>query len=86
VEEQMHGPYPVWEQLLIFTVMPPCLALLFGVYVRGWAKTVQGGKVSKQTTERQRKEVLAMMLAAWIVGFGAFVVVHFIDPSVIQQR
>jgi hypothetical protein len=58
--------------------MPPVVGLIFGVLARGWANTVQGGKASERTVARQRKEMLAMIGAGWIVGFGMFIYVHFL--------
>ena len=75
----MQSPYPIWQQLLILGIMPPVVALIFGALARGWARTVQGGRVSEETSARQRKEVLAMMGAAYIVGFGTFLYVHFVQ-------
>jgi hypothetical protein len=72
----MQSPYPLWQQLLIIFFLPPLGALVFGIFARGWANVVQGGKVTEKTTLRQRKEVLAMVLAGWIVGFGLIIFVH----------
>ena len=72
----MQSPYPIWEQLLIFAIMPPIVSLLFGVLARGWANTVEGGKVSEKTKTRQRKEVLAMLGSSYIVGTLVFIYVH----------
>jgi len=78
----MHSPYPFWQQFLIILIGAPVISLVFGVLARGWTNTVQGGTASKATVARQRKLVLAMMGAAWIVGFGEMIVFHFF-PGII---
>ncbi len=74
----MQSPYPFWEQLLGVAIVAPVAGILFGVLARGWANTVQGGKASQKTVARQRKEMLAMIGAGWIVGFGEVLYFHFI--------
>jgi hypothetical protein len=74
----MQSPYPFSQQLLGVLIGAPVVGLVFGVLARGWANTVQGGAASKKTVARQRKEVLAMIGAGWIVGFGEVILFHFI--------
>jgi hypothetical protein len=77
----MNSPYPLWKQLLVVVLMPPVMGALFALRARGWANTVQGENPSGKTIERQRKEALAITGAGWIVGFGVFIYVHFIQKQ-----
>jgi len=74
----MQSPYPFWQQLLGVLLGVPVMALLFGILARSWAIGAQGGTPNNKTVARQRKEVLAMMGAGWIVGFGEVILLHFL--------
>ena len=78
----MQSPYPFWEQLLGLAIVAPVIGIVFGVLALGWARTVQGGTVSKKAIESLRKQVLAMIGAIWLVGFGEVILVHFF-PGII---
>ena len=67
------GAAPLWEQLAIGILGPPIMAVLFRFMARGWAMSVQGGSVSKETEKRQRIEFWGMLVAMYLSVFGEFI-------------
>ena len=51
----------MWVQLLIVVFLPPLGACLWRLMSRGWAMTVQGGRVSERTRRRQRIEFWVLL-------------------------
>ena len=64
------GAAPVWEQVLIGTVGPPILAILWRFRANGWARLVQGGTVSEKTERRQKKEFWILLIAMYALMVG----------------
>jgi hypothetical protein len=67
------GAAPVWEQILIGTVGPPILAVLWRLGARGWARTVQGGTISEKTEARQKTEFWILLFAMYAIMIGMFI-------------
>jgi len=74
----MQGASPLWEQVLIFVLGPPIMAVLIHLLSRGWATLVQGGKISERTRKRQRVEFWAVLCIMYVMGFGIFLYAHLI--------
>lgn len=74
---QPNTPAPVWIQLFFITVAPPIMAVLIHFLSRGWAMTVQGGKISERTRKRQRLEFWGVLIFMYLMGFGMIIYAHF---------
>lgn len=74
----MQGASPLWVQLLIIFLGPPIMAVLVHFLSRGWAFTVQGGKISERTQKRQRWEFWFSLCLMYAICFGLFIYGHFI--------
>lgn len=64
------GAAPIGEQLLTFSLGPPIMACLWWIMSRGWASTVQGGRVSDRTKQRQKLEFWILLAAMYVFGIG----------------
>ncbi len=57
------------------------MAGLFRLMARGWARTVQGGKISPKTVRRQRIEFWGMLILMYFIVLGEFIYAGFIKPA-----
>jgi hypothetical protein len=57
-----HAAAPLWGQILILVFAPPTMSCIFWVMSRGWARTVQGTRVSGETKGRQWSEFWALLI------------------------
>jgi hypothetical protein len=70
--------YPIWNQLLSLALMPPCVVIAFYAMARGWVSMLQRGEARARAVAQVKTIALVMLLASYIVGFGEFVVVHYV--------
>jgi hypothetical protein len=64
---------PLGEQLIIFLIGPPVMAVLWWLASRGFGTVAQGGEVSDRTKRRQRVEFWLLLLLMYLLGFGIFI-------------
>ena len=50
------GSLPIPQLILLDLIAPPVIATVWRFKAIGWARAVQGGKVSEETRARQRSE------------------------------
>jgi hypothetical protein len=62
------GVLPISQQLLLDLIVPPVIAIVWRFKASGWARSVQGGKVSKETRDRQRMVFLVVLILSYLVG------------------
>ena len=65
---------PLWGQILIVLFAPPILAFVFKAMSRGWAETIQGQNVSKQTKSRQKDEFWILL---WVLYAGMLAIFSY---------
>jgi hypothetical protein len=75
----MSGQKPGWTQLIEIFLLAPCIAIAFYLLARGWVTTLQRGEAREKALAQVKMIALAMFLATCIVGFIAFVDVHYIQ-------
>ena len=68
-----------WGDLLFILLLAPCIAITFYALARGWVTTVQRGAARKRAVAQLRTIASAMLFAIYIVGFGVFVYVHYLQ-------
>jgi hypothetical protein len=68
----MANASPLWQQLLFFILAPPIMALMIRAGSRGWARTVQGGKISETTKKRQKLEFWFVLSFMYVMLFCIF--------------
>lgn len=64
------GALPISQQILLDLIAPPVLAAVWRFKASGWARAVQGGKVSEETRDRQRMEFWVVLILSYLVMFG----------------
>ena len=64
------GSLPISQLILLDLIAPPVIATVWRFKVGGWARAVQGGKVSEETRDRQRMEFWAVLILSYLVAFG----------------
>lgn len=69
----MQEASPLWQQILFFLLAPPIMAFLIRLISRGWARTVQGGRVSEKTATRQRIEFWVVLCFMYVMLLCIFV-------------
>lgn len=69
---------PLGQQILFLLFSPPIGALLWLFMARGWARQVQGGTISDQTKQRQKKLFWGFLIFMYIFNLGTFIYAHFI--------
>jgi hypothetical protein len=73
----MHTASPLWQRILFFLFAPPIMAILIRLMSRGWAMTVQGGKISETTEKRQRLEFWIVLCFMYVMLLCIFLYGHF---------
>lgn len=73
----MQAPLSFWQQVLMIIFVPPVTAAFAHIVSRGWANTVQGGKISERTRKRQKVEFWAVLAFGYVMLFAIFVNAHF---------
>lgn len=73
----MQAPLSFWQQVLMIILVPPIAAVAWAAFSRGWANTVQGGKISERTRKRQKVEFWAVLAFGYVMLFAIFVNAHF---------
>lgn len=58
------------QLILLDTVAPPIVALLWRFMAGGWATAVQGDKVSEETRRRQWVAFKAFLVMGYVIMFG----------------
>lgn len=67
---------PMWQQIVVLLLTPPCVACIWWLMSRGWASSVQGGHVSSQTRSRQKFEFWLLILVLYLGLAFLFVYAH----------
>jgi len=62
--------HSIARQIAVDTIFPPIGAVLWRFKARGWANFVQGGSVSQQTKDRQKREFWFVLGALYLIMFG----------------
>ena len=65
-----------WQSVMFLILFPPIGAILWKLLSRGWATTVQGGRVSEQTRKRQKVLFWFVLGAAYVVQFAGVIARH----------
>ena len=63
----------------MLTLIPPGVAVTFYVLGYSWVNIVQRGKASQEAVTQLKTIALAMLISGYIVGFGEFVFVHYVQ-------
>jgi hypothetical protein len=67
------SPHPLWQQIVVLVLVPPVMAGLTWLMMRGWAMGVQGGTVTERTKKRQKIEFWGMLVAFYLIVWGGAV-------------
>jgi hypothetical protein len=65
-----NGAYPISQQILVDFVAPPIVAGVFWLMARGWAGSIQLGKVTERSKQRQGLEFWAVLGLGYLLMFG----------------
>ena len=69
--EMQHHALPIVQQIMLDIFAPPILAIMWWLFSRGWAGTIQGGEVSQMTKDRQAKGFWIVLITLYVIMFGA---------------
>lgn len=75
------GPIP--EQIAILLFGPPITAIVWSFLARGWAYSIQGGKVSERTKKRQKWEFWILLIIMYVICIVVAILAHLKNPAVI---
>jgi hypothetical protein len=64
------------QQFLLDLVAPPIGACLWWLGSRGWGLTVQGGRVTDQTRNRQKIGFFVLLAVLYLGMFGTTIYIH----------
>ncbi len=69
--------HPLWQQVLVLVLMPPCVSCLCWLMMRGDATSIQGSDVSAETKGRQRFEFWVLIALLYLGALFLFIYAHF---------
>jgi hypothetical protein len=67
---------PLWQQVLVLVLMPPCVSCLCWVMMRGKAASIQGSDISVKTKDRQRFEFWTLIAVLYVGALFLFIYAH----------